>query len=62
MAICDNISSNLLKKWNKHNSFLWTLAGLLHDMAQKQYNVHFLAISNIAPPLEMLDRVVANLE
>ncbi|KAG1833237.1 hypothetical protein DFJ58DRAFT_719452 [Suillus subalutaceus] len=25
---CDNTSGNLLKKWNKHNSFLFTAAGL----------------------------------
>ncbi|ETW79803.1 hypothetical protein HETIRDRAFT_48824 [Heterobasidion irregulare TC 32-1] len=59
---CDDTSGNLSKKWNKHNSFLWTPAGLPRDMAQKQYNVHFLATSNIAPPLEMLDGVAADLE
>ena len=59
---CDDTSGNLSKKWNKHNSFLWTPAGLPRHMAQKQYNVHFLSTSNIAPPLEMLDGVVTELE
>ena len=59
---CDDTSGNLSKKWNKHNSFLWTPAGLPRAMAQRQYNVHFLATSNIAPPLEMLDGIVEQIE
>ena len=59
---CDDTSGNLSKKWNKHNSFLWTPAGLPHEHGQRQYNVHFLATSNIAPPLEMLDGIVSQLE
>lgn len=59
---CDDTSGNLSKKWNKHNSFLWTPAGLPRRLAQKQYNVHFLSTSNIAPPLEMMDGVVTQLE
>ncbi|ETW76444.1 hypothetical protein HETIRDRAFT_174525 [Heterobasidion irregulare TC 32-1] len=49
-------------KWNKHNSFLWTPAGLPCYLAQKQYNMHFLSTSNIAPLLEMMDGVVTQLE
>ncbi|KAI0309831.1 hypothetical protein OF83DRAFT_1179167 [Amylostereum chailletii] len=59
---CDDTSGNMSKKWNKHNSFLWTAAGLPREMAQQQYNVHFLSTSNLAPPLEMLDGIVAQLE
>ena len=59
---CDDTSGNLSKKWNKYNSFLWTPAGLPRHLAQKQYNVHFLLISNIAPPLEMMDGMVTQLE
>ncbi|THH17637.1 hypothetical protein EW146_g3214 [Bondarzewia mesenterica] len=59
---CDDTSGNLSKKWNKHNSFLWTPAGLPREMGQQQYNVHFLATSNLAPPLEMLDGIVSQLE
>ncbi|KAI0040193.1 hypothetical protein FA95DRAFT_912230 [Auriscalpium vulgare] len=59
---CDDTSGNLSKKWNKHNSFLFTPAGLPREMAQKESNVHFLATSNIAPPLEMLDGIVTELE
>ncbi|KAI0039203.1 hypothetical protein FA95DRAFT_1504515 [Auriscalpium vulgare] len=58
---CDDTSGNLSKKWNKHNSFLFTPAGLPRAMAQKEYNVHFLATSNIAPPLEMLDGIADQL-
>lgn len=59
---CDDTSGNLSKKWNKHNSFLFTPAGLPHSFVQQEYNVHFLCTSNIAPPLEMLDGIVDQLE
>ena len=59
---CDDTSGNLSKKWNEHNSFLFTAAGLPRAEAQKEFNVHFLSTSNLAPPLEMLDGVVDQLE
>ncbi|KAI6003459.1 hypothetical protein F5J12DRAFT_906149 [Pisolithus orientalis] len=59
---CDNTSSNMSKKWNKHNLFLFTAAGLPHSLVHKESNIHFLTMSNIAPPLEMLDGIVAQLE
>ncbi|KAF8527809.1 hypothetical protein JB92DRAFT_3107408 [Gautieria morchelliformis] len=58
---CDDTSGNMSKKWNKHNSFLFTPAGLEREHAQKEYNVHFLSTSNIAPPLEMLEGIVTQL-
>ncbi|ESK81655.1 hypothetical protein Moror_3234 [Moniliophthora roreri MCA 2997] len=48
--------------WNKHNSFLFTLAGLSRKHSHKEYNVHFLCTSNIAGPLEMLDGIVDQLD
>ncbi|KAG1749271.1 hypothetical protein EDB19DRAFT_1629684 [Suillus lakei] len=59
---CDDTSGNLSKKWNKHNSFLFTPAGLPRAAVHKEFNVHFLCTSNIAPPLEMLDGIVDQLE
>ncbi|KAF5384421.1 hypothetical protein D9615_003216 [Tricholomella constricta] len=59
---CDDTSGNVSKKWNKHNSFLFTSAGLPRSMAHKETNIHFLCTSNIAPPLEMLDGIVDQLE
>jgi hypothetical protein len=59
---CDDTSGNTSKKWNEHNSFLFTLAGLSREETAKEYNVHFLCTSNTAPPLEMLDGVVNQLE
>ncbi|KIM68453.1 hypothetical protein SCLCIDRAFT_20369 [Scleroderma citrinum Foug A] len=59
---CDDTSGNKSKKWNKHNSFLFTAAGLPRHMVHKESNIHFLATSNIAPPLEMLDGIVDQLE
>lgn len=55
---CDDTSGNVSKKWNKHNSYLFTPAGLPRLHVHQEYNVHFLATSNLAPPLEMLDGVV----
>ncbi len=57
---CDNTSGNKSKKWNKHNSFLFTPAGL--SEAQKEFNVHFLSTSNLAPPLKMLDGIADQIE
>jgi hypothetical protein len=54
---CDDTSGNQSKKWNKHNSFLFTLAGLPRHQQQSAFNIHFLATSNIASPLEMLEGI-----
>ncbi|KAJ6628091.1 hypothetical protein B0H10DRAFT_1697176, partial [Mycena sp. CBHHK59/15] len=54
---CDDTSGNVSKKWNKHNSVLLTLAGLPREYTQMLYNVHFIATSNISPPLEMMEAV-----
>lgn len=59
---CDDTSGNLSKKWNEHNSFLFTPAGLPRTECQKEYNIHFLCTSNLAPPLEMMDGVLEQLE
>ena len=58
----DDTSGNVSKKWNKHNSFLFTLAGLEAGEGQMEFNVHFLATSNIAPPLEMMDGIAEQFE
>lgn len=59
---CDDTSGNLSKKWNEHNSVLFTPAGLPRTESQKEYNIHFLSTSNIAPPLEMMEGFVDQLE
>lgn len=56
---CDDTSGNMSKKWNKHNSWLCTAVGLPRVVGQHESNVHFLATSNRAPPLEMLDGIVS---
>ncbi|KAJ7848534.1 hypothetical protein B0H13DRAFT_1906711 [Mycena leptocephala] len=58
---CDDTSGNVSKKWNKHNSILFTLAGLPRELTQMIYNLHFIATSNLSPPLEMMEAVVAML-
>ncbi|KAJ6594963.1 hypothetical protein B0H10DRAFT_1960571 [Mycena sp. CBHHK59/15] len=42
---CDDTSGNVSKKWNEHNSFLMTPAGLPHEQSQNEYNIHFLSRS-----------------
>ncbi|KAE9398389.1 hypothetical protein BT96DRAFT_957615 [Gymnopus androsaceus JB14] len=59
---CNDTSGNVSKKWNKHNSFLFTAAGLPREHFHRQSNIHFLSTSNLAPPLEMLDGFVDQLE
>lgn len=59
---CDDTSGNVSKKWNKHNSFLFTAAGLPQKYGHQESNVHFLCTSNLAPPLEMLDGITTQLE
>ncbi|KAF9257230.1 hypothetical protein L218DRAFT_800681, partial [Marasmius fiardii PR-910] len=59
---CDDTSGNVSKKWNKHNSFLFTLAGLKRSHSQKEYNVHFVCTSNIVGPLEMMDGVAEQIK
>ena len=59
---CDNTSGNLLKKWNEHNSILMTPVGTPREHTQKEYNIHFLTTLNLAPPLEMMDGIVEQLE
>ncbi|KAI6028105.1 hypothetical protein EDC04DRAFT_2869165 [Pisolithus marmoratus] len=59
---CDDTSGNMSTKWNNHNSFLFTAARLPCVMVHKGSGIHFLATSNIDPPLEMLDGIVDQLE
>ncbi|KAI0260095.1 hypothetical protein BC834DRAFT_973700 [Gloeopeniophorella convolvens] len=58
---CDDTSGNLSKKWNEHNSFLVVLAGLEQAYALLPFNIHFVATSNVASPLEMAEEVAAQL-
>ncbi|KAJ3897332.1 hypothetical protein F5879DRAFT_814024, partial [Lentinula edodes] len=55
---CDDTSGNVSKKWNKHNSLLFTLAGLAPEKIHLLYNIHFLATSNTTSPLEMVEKLV----
>ena len=59
---CDDTSGNKSKKWNKHNSFLFSAAGLPREELQKEYNILFLCTSNLAPPLEMLEGIIDQLQ
>ncbi|KAJ3715764.1 hypothetical protein C8R42DRAFT_704476 [Lentinula raphanica] len=59
---CDDTSGNTSKRWNEHNSFLFTSAGLDRSESSKEYNIHFLATSNSAPPLEMLDGIADQIQ
>ncbi|KAH9810453.1 hypothetical protein DFH28DRAFT_1132268 [Melampsora americana] len=54
----DDTAGNVSKKWNKHMSVFFTLAGLPPVMTNQEYNIHFLATSNCATALELLDKIV----
>ncbi|KAI9626394.1 hypothetical protein KEM48_010454 [Puccinia striiformis f. sp. tritici PST-130] len=58
---CDDTSGNKSKKWNKHISYYFTLAGLPPKISNQQFNCHFLCTSNIATPLELGEMVVEQL-
>ncbi|KAH9810567.1 hypothetical protein DFH28DRAFT_1131965 [Melampsora americana] len=57
----DDTSGNVSKKWNKHMSVFFTLAGLPPKMTNMEYNIHFLATSNCASALDLMDEVVDDL-
>ncbi|EFI26599.1 hypothetical protein CC1G_15371 [Coprinopsis cinerea okayama7 len=59
---CDDTSGNRSKKWNEHNSFLMVSACLPREAAHREVNVHFLCTSNAAPPLEMMEGIVEDIE
>lgn len=58
----DDTSGNVGKKWNKHMSVYFTLAGLPPKMTNQEYNIHFLATSNCASALELLDEAVDDIK
>lgn len=58
----DDTSGNVSKKWNKHNSYYCTLAGLPPKMTNQEYNIHFVSTSNVATVLEMADQMVDELK
>ncbi|KAH9815167.1 hypothetical protein DFH28DRAFT_1107682 [Melampsora americana] len=57
----DDTSGNVSKKWNKHMSFYFTLAGLRPKLTNQEYNIHPLCTSNTANALEQGDQIVDEL-
>ncbi|KAH9809143.1 hypothetical protein DFH28DRAFT_906417, partial [Melampsora americana] len=57
----DDTSGNVSKKWNKHMSFYFTLAGLRPKLTNQEYHIHPLCTSNVANALEQGDQVVDEL-
>ncbi|KAH9814752.1 hypothetical protein DFH28DRAFT_1127261 [Melampsora americana] len=57
----DDTSGNVSKKYNCHMSIYFTLSGLPPSLTNQEYNIHFLATSNCATALELLDEVVDDL-
>ncbi|KIJ43742.1 hypothetical protein M422DRAFT_169505, partial [Sphaerobolus stellatus SS14] len=60
-AYCDDTSGNVSKKWNKHLSILFTLAGLPKKLTQLAYNIQFYSTSNNASCLELVHQFVEEL-
>ncbi|KAA1077301.1 hypothetical protein PGT21_002490 [Puccinia graminis f. sp. tritici] len=57
----DDTSGNSSKKWNKHISYYFTLAGLPPNLTNQHYNCHFLTTSNSAGPMELAEGIVDDL-
>ena len=55
---CDDMST---RRWNKHESWYFTLAGLPFKEVNKEYNVHFIGTSNTIGGMEMLPETVDEL-
>jgi hypothetical protein len=58
LLYCDDTSGNRSKRWNKHDSWLFSLAGLPFQEAQRSYHIHFLSTSNVASGMEMARAIV----
>ncbi|KAH9814114.1 hypothetical protein DFH28DRAFT_972285 [Melampsora americana] len=57
----DDTSGNVSKKWNKHMSYYFTLAGLKPKLTNQEYHIHPLCTSNVASALEQGDQIVDEL-
>ncbi|KAI9103929.1 hypothetical protein DFS34DRAFT_565448, partial [Phlyctochytrium arcticum] len=57
----NDTSGNRGKKWNKHESFLATLAGLLREQQQRDCNIMFICTSNTCSALQMVRAVIDNI-
>ncbi|KAH9820476.1 hypothetical protein DFH28DRAFT_1217996 [Melampsora americana] len=57
----DDTSGNQSKKWNKHDSFYFTLSGLPPSLTNQEYNIHFQATTNSATVLELGEHIVDEL-
>ncbi|KAH9806620.1 hypothetical protein DFH28DRAFT_1179455, partial [Melampsora americana] len=57
----DDTSGNISKKWNKHMSFYFSLAGLIPKFTNQEFHIHSLCTSNIASALEQGDQIVDEL-
>ncbi|KAH8926419.1 hypothetical protein BT69DRAFT_1215259 [Atractiella rhizophila] len=58
----DDTSGNRSKKWNKHQSFLMTLAeGLPNKLQQQEFCIQFLGTTNVGSVLELLEGVVTQI-
>ncbi|KAJ3382315.1 hypothetical protein HDU80_001562, partial [Chytriomyces hyalinus] len=54
----DDTSGNVSKKWNKYESWLFTLAGLPFKSTQQQANINFICTSNNASAIETAEIIV----
>jgi hypothetical protein len=58
----DGTSGNVLKQWNKHVSFYFTLSGLPPRFSNQEFNCHFLTTSNRAGVLELSKMIIDELK
>ncbi|KAJ1555108.1 hypothetical protein HK096_008907 [Nowakowskiella sp. JEL0078] len=58
----DDMSGNRSKKWNCHESWLWSPACIPIHEAQRPYNIHFVCTSNRSSSLEIAPALMKELQ
>lgn len=61
LLFCDDMSGNTSRRYNPHESWYFSLAGLPFDEQQKEYNTHFLATSNAVSGMEICAGIAEDL-
>ena len=62
VLFCDDTSGNKGKKWNKFDSWSFTLAGLPQNESHKPINCHFISCSNRVTPIDMAKPIADQLK
>jgi hypothetical protein len=59
---CDDTSGNISKQFKKHVSFYFTLSRLPPNVANQEFNCHFVITSNQASVLDLADKITDDMK